>query len=138
MENTQSRHGDLGQCQPCEECYDLVQRAVDQHREALTQLDQLLQEIAENPQPVGEDFEEQLKILETTIKITLDRSQKLGEDAILGLDLREQLGNLTDKLRETQKLIGESEKEILVGIKYNEEAVNKAGLAGLRDDQYFM
>ena len=67
--------------------------------------------------------------LEIKIRKILENSKQLSGDAI-GVDLREQLGNLTDKLRETHKLIGESEKEILVGIKYNEDAVNRAKTAG--------
>ena len=67
--------------------------------------------------------------MEIKIKILLDNSQQLSEDTI-GVSLREQLGNLTDKLRDTHKLIGESEKEILVGIKYNEEAAHKTTITG--------
>lgn len=35
----------IGQCQPCEECYNLVQEAVDNHRDNLRQLDDLLQQV---------------------------------------------------------------------------------------------
>ena len=67
MENTQSTNGDVGQCEPCDSCYNLVQDAANLHRENLKQLDELLQQIAENPQPVGEDFEEHLSNLELKI-----------------------------------------------------------------------
>lgn len=63
------------------------------------------------------------------IKILLANSKQLSEDTI-GVDLREQLENLMDRLRDTHKLVGESEKEILVGIKYNEEAAHKTTVAG--------
>jgi hypothetical protein len=57
MENTRSRDtGGYGEkvCEPCDDCYNLVQEATDQHRHNLAALDKLLQQIAENPEPVGE------------------------------------------------------------------------------------
>jgi len=50
----------------------------------LAQLDDLLQQIAENPQPVGEDFEHQLRDLELKVKLTLDFANSLtdGVDAL--------------------------------------------------------
>ncbi len=66
MENTRSQDtGGYGEkiCEPCDDCYNLVQDAANEHRETLASLDKLLQEIAENPEPVGEDFEYKLRKL---------------------------------------------------------------------------
>ena len=67
MENTRSRdNGGYGEkiCEPCDDCYNLVQDATNTHRANLAALDQLLQQIAENPEPVGEDFEYDLRALQ--------------------------------------------------------------------------
>ena len=128
VENTRSSNGDIAQCKPCQQCYDLVQMAANQHRDNIRQLDQLLQQIAENPQPVGEDFEDQLARLEEQIRRLLTSSLEWSAGAV-DTDLRENLTNLTERLRETQKLIGESEKEISRGARLGQEAAVKAGLA---------
>ena len=41
---------DVKVCEPCEDCYNLVKTAADAHRQNLERLDNLLREIAENPQ----------------------------------------------------------------------------------------
>ena len=46
MENTQSRNGNVGQCEPCDQCYNLVQQAANNHRDDLKELAKLLQNIA--------------------------------------------------------------------------------------------
>ena len=69
MENTRSRDtGGYGEkiCEPCDDCYNLVQDATNTHRANLAALDQLLQQIAENPEPVGEDFEYDLRALQVS------------------------------------------------------------------------
>ncbi len=87
MENTQSKDtGGYGEkiCEPCDDCYNLVSYfkhvylddytnyikklkvsdAANDHRKNLASLDKLLQQIADNPEPVGEDFEMQLRKLQ--------------------------------------------------------------------------
>ena len=128
VENTRSNNGDIGQCKPCQQCYDLVQTAANQHRDNLRQLDELLQQIAENPQPVGEDFEEQLAKLEKQIRMILSSSQQWSAGAA-DSDLRDSLANLTERLRETHKLIGESEQEISKGARLGQDAAVKTGKA---------
>ena len=60
-------------CEPCDDCYNLVQEAADEHRKNLANLDKLLQQIAENPEPVGEDFEYQL--MQLKVKVRKDRTK---------------------------------------------------------------
>ena len=67
MENTRSKDtGGYGEkiCEPCDDCYNLVSDAANDHRANLAALDRLLQQIAENPEPVGDDFEQQLRTLQ--------------------------------------------------------------------------
>ena len=106
-----------------------VQAAADEHRGSLRALDELLQQIAENPQPVGESFEADLGELEARIRGTLELSLRLAEDAV-GSDLRQELENMTDRLRETQKLIAESERQLETGVKLNQDADKKTNSAG--------
>ena len=106
-----------------------AQAAADEHRGSLRALDQLLQQIAENPQPVGESFEADLGELEARIRGTLEFSLRLAEDAV-GSDLRQELENMTDRLRETQKLIAESERQLETGVKLNQDADKKTNSAG--------
>ena len=47
------------------------QDAANEHRESLRSLDALLRQIAENPEPVGEDFEFKLKRLQVRVKTVL-------------------------------------------------------------------
>ena len=53
-ENTRSKETrlDVKVCEPCEDCYKLVTTAADAHRQNLERLDNLLREIAENPQVI--------------------------------------------------------------------------------------
>ena len=70
MENTRSRDASgYGEkiCEPCDDCYNLVQDAANEHRQNLADLDRLLQQIAENPEPVGDDFELQLRSLQVKV-----------------------------------------------------------------------
>ena len=69
MENTKTRVGSENEkiCEPCDDCYNLVQDAANEHRASLDQLDGLLKHIAENPEPVGEDFNIQVKKLKVRL-----------------------------------------------------------------------
>jgi len=127
MENTRTREGYVGEkvCEPCDDCYNLVQNAVNQHRDNLHQLDNLLQQIAENPEPVGDDFEESLAKLEQRITFTLEDSLKISENAIDG-SLREQLANLILKLKEVDQLVGEAGRQMNGGEDRGEQAFNIA------------
>merc|ERR1712083_268791 len=72
MENTKSQAmGGVGQkiCEPCDDCYNLVQDAANRHRANLEDLGNLLQQLAENPKPVGQEFEMQLKKLQVRVDV---------------------------------------------------------------------
>ena len=127
-ENTRARPGP-GQphCQPCPVCYNLVQAEVDRHRLHLAQLDNLLQQIAENPQPVGEDFERRLRDLEVKIKLTLEAANSLGggTDAV-GPDARTSLEGMIADLEGTRILVAESESNLLQGERLYRDASEQA------------
>ena len=127
-ENTRARPGPgQAHCQPCPVCYNLVQAEVDRHRLNLAQLDDLLQQIAENPQPVGEDFEHHLRDLEVKIKITLDFANSLtdGADAV-GPDARTNLENMITSLKRTRSLMEECENNLMRGEELQRDASNQA------------
>jgi len=128
MENTQSRNGNVGQCEPCDQCYNLVQQAANNHRDDLKELAKLLQNIAENPQPVGENFESHLKHLEIKIRTILENSLKFDEGAA-GEDLKDTLENLSVKLGETRRRITEIEKYLVEGVNLHQEASEITGEA---------
>jgi len=128
MENTQSRNGNVGQCEPCDQCYNLVQQAANNHRDDLKELAKLLQNIAENPQPVGENFESHLKHLELKIRTILENSLKFDEGAA-GEDLKDTLENLSVKLGETRRRITEIEKYLVEGVNLHQEASEITGEA---------
>merc|ERR1712130_303626 len=125
MENTRTKegYGPEKVCEPCDECYNLVQNAANKHRENLQQLDKLLQQIAENPEPVGDDFEDNLLNLEKQISLTLEDSLALSENAI-DESLQEQLANLKIKLQAIHHLVLEARKQLDEGEDQGEQAFN--------------
>jgi len=127
MENTRTKegYGPEKVCEPCDECYNLVQNAANTHRDNLQQLDDLLQQIAENPEPVGDDFEDNLLNLEKQISLTLEDSLLLSENAIDG-SLQDQLANLKIKLKKVNHLVSEARKHVNEGADQGEQAFNIA------------
>ena len=65
--DTSGRTTNVKECEPCEDCYNLVKEAADRHRANLKDLDDLLRAIAENPQPVSGDFRYQLNELQLDV-----------------------------------------------------------------------
>ena len=126
MENTRSRdNGGYGEkiCEPCDDCYNLVQDAANQHRANLDSLDRLLQQIAENPEPVGDDFEIQLKKLQVRVK-TMVADAKISSQNEEGGTLKDRLKNLSDKLEDVVKLVAKADKQLDVANNNSEEAKN--------------
>ncbi len=114
MENTRSKDtGGYGEkiCEPCDDCYNLVSDAVNEHRTNLANLDRLLQQIANNPEPVGEDFEYQLRQLQVRVTATLAdaRISSQNED---GGTLRDRLEDLRLKLQDVVELVVSSNTQI--------------------------
>ena len=107
MENTRSRDtGGYGEkiCEPCDDCYNLVQNAANQHRDNLDALDSLLQQIAENPEPLGDDFVMQLRKLQVRVKTMVVEAKVTTEDEEGGT-LKERLKALAEKLDAVLELV---------------------------------
>lgn len=124
MENTKSKDtGGYGEkiCEPCDDCYNLVQDAADEHRRNLAALDALLQQIAENPEPVGEDFEFNLKKLQVSVKVTLVNAKIKSQDNEGGT-LRDRLGNLRVKLQDVIELVINADSQIRMAKEQGREA----------------
>jgi len=114
MENTQTR--DLGGggekiCEPCDDCYDLVQTAVNQHRSNLDALDRLLQQIAENPEPVGDEFEVQLRKLQVRV-VTMVADARITSQNEEGGTLRDRLEDLAVKVQEVISIVLNADKQL--------------------------
>ena len=79
---------------------------VDIHREQLHQLGELLQTIAENPEPVQEDFEAELDRVEVKVSALLEQVEtSIGG----GKAMKEQLEDLVTSLEEARRLSQEAE-----------------------------
>ncbi|XP_059094696.1 laminin subunit gamma-1-like isoform X3 [Tigriopus californicus] len=114
MENTRTKDtGGYGEkiCEPCDDCYNLIEDATNEHRRNLAALDNLLQQIAENPEPVGGDFEYQLRQLQVTVKSTL-ADARINSQNEEGGTLRDRLENLRIKLEKVINLIMEADQEV--------------------------
>ena len=107
-ENTETKKGRGGErlCKPCDSCYSLVKAEVDTHREQLFQLGQLLQTIAENPEPVQEDFEGELDKVEVRVSALLEQVEtSIGG----GPAMEEQMKELASSLADARKLSREAD-----------------------------
>ena len=107
-ENAETKKGRGGErlCKPCDSCYSLVKAEVDQHREQLFQLGQLLQTIAENPEPVQEDFEGELDKVEMKVSALLEQVEtSIGG----GPAMEEQMKELGASLADARKLSTEAD-----------------------------
>lgn len=130
VENTKTQEGYVGEkvCEPCGECYNLVQQSANRHREHLRQLDNLLQQIAENPEPVGDDFEDNLRDLEERVKMILQESKQIARNIKEG-SLRSQLETSKYKLNEVLRLIQEAHKQMDTSDSQGNQALNIADKA---------
>jgi len=110
-------------CEPCDDCYNLVSEAANSHRENLAQLDNMLKQIADNPQPVGQDFQYKLKELSVNVKSVL-ADAKISSQNSDGETLRDRLEELRMKLDEVKDLVTDSDSKIEVakdhGVKASE------------------
>ena len=124
MENTKSKeNGGNGEkiCEPCEDCYDLVQDGANQHRRNLDSLDRLLQQIAENPEPVGDDFEVKLKKLQIRVK-TMVADAKISSQNDEGETLKDRLVVLGEKLDQVIELVSVADNQLNVAENSGAEA----------------
>lgn len=137
MENTRSRDP-VGQtekvCEPCDDCYSLVSQAANAHRANLAALDSLLQQIAENPEPVGKEFEFQLRQLQLTVTATLADARITSQNDERGGTLRDRLEDLRAKLRAVTELVVDSDRQMDVARGRSAEADrNVANFRGFID-----
>eukprot|EP00092_Neocalanus_flemingeri_P012243 GFUD01013199.1.p1 GENE.GFUD01013199.1~~GFUD01013199.1.p1 ORF type:complete len:1692 (+),score=371.26 GFUD01013199.1:452-5527(+) len=113
MENTKTRvgYGNEKICEPCDDCYNIVKDNADQHRDNLKQLDDLLTHIAENPEPIGQEFEVQLKKLKVRIKnMVVDSKLSSSDDE--GVSLRDRLEELTSRLTDVQVVVQKANSQL--------------------------
>jgi len=103
MENTKTRVG-YGNEKICEPCYNIVQDNADRHREDLTKLDNLLTQISENPEPIGAEFEIQLKKLKVRI-MNMVVDSKLSSTDDDGTSLRDRLEELMSRLSDVEVVV---------------------------------
>lgn len=124
MENTKSQDmGGVGQkiCEPCDDCYNLVQDAANRHRANLEDLDQLLQALAENPEPVGQEFEMQLKKLQVRVGVLVSDALISSEND-KGGTLRDRLEDLRERLQEVVNLVENADQQITVAKGHGDQA----------------
>ena len=129
MENTKTKSNEANQkvCEPCDDCYNLVQDAANSHRENLNQLETLLTHISENPEPVGDEFEVKLKKLKVTIRNTLFDAKFYLPGA--GGSLRDRLEDLNDRLTEVVEVVGAANTQLDMAQTQGEAASQNVGRA---------
>lgn len=103
-ENKHNRHQG---CLDCPACYNLVQDAVNDHRQKLSTFDHILMEISENPTVIEDhEFESKLRALNEKVNIVLeDAKSGAGGGSGKSLtqkmdDLREQLSDIDDSIKD--------------------------------------
>jgi len=113
MENTKTRDGYEGEkiCEPCDDCYNIIQDAANQHRDDLNHLEILLRQIEENPEPVGDKFEVQLKKLQVRIQMMLDEADN-DVNSEEGGTLRDRLEDLMERLDEVRGVVSKADRQL--------------------------
>lgn len=98
-ENKYDRHQG---CLDCPSCYNLVQDAVDEHRQKLYRFQNVLQAISENPTVIEDvEFEAKLKALNEKVNIVLeDAKASTGGNEI---SLAQKMEIMQETLREIEK-----------------------------------
>ena len=85
--------------------------AAKRHRQNLEDLDNLLEQIDNNPQPVGKDFEFKLRQLQTKVTNTLAEAQITARPTAQGT-LQDRLRDLYAKLQDVTDLVLNSDQQI--------------------------
>ena len=83
MENTRSKDtGGFGGkvCEPCDDCYNLVSDAANEHRKNLADLDELLVKIRESPEPVSQNFVQEIRQLQIKVSGVLADARINSQD----------------------------------------------------------
>ncbi|XP_013780127.1 laminin subunit gamma-1-like isoform X1 [Limulus polyphemus] len=121
-------------CIDCPPCYNLVQDAVNEHRDKLDELARLLDEIRENPQVVDDvDFEKKLEEVMRRVDELLDDARRAsgGDGNLLGQlhelrkrieDVQKTAGKVADKIDDAGDISEEGRRNITLA----EEAIKRA------------
>ncbi|XP_022105755.1 laminin subunit gamma-1-like [Acanthaster planci] len=97
-------------CIPCPACYDLVQDRVSAHRDKLQQLEDLINNVGNNPEIVNDaEFEKRLAELEEDLDNTMIDAE---EAAAMDSQLSNQLGDLQDSITALKEQISQILKNI--------------------------
>lgn len=106
-ENKKDRH--LG-CVDCDDCYNLVQDAVNEHRQKLSSFDNVLNEISENPTVIEDhEFEAKLRALNEKVNIVLEDA-KSGAGGGNGKSLTQKVEDLNGQLSDVDVSIGKVDR----------------------------
>jgi len=127
-ENTRSKPDQQGQkiCEPCDDCYNLVRDAANNHRRSLEDLDQLLEKIGNDPEPLDNRFEMRLRQLQQTVTATLAEAKIEAKPQGNQGTLRDRLDDLDKKLQDVTELVSASNDQIQKAKMEGREADGKA------------
>ncbi|XP_076658555.1 laminin subunit gamma-1 isoform X1 [Halictus rubicundus] len=99
----ENKHNRQNGCVDCPDCYNLVQDAVNRHRERLAELENTLRKINSSPTVIKDsDFEEELLTIQDRVKNLL-KIAKQGSGSE-NKTLMEQLDELRDQLNEIDQI----------------------------------
>ena len=115
MENTKSKdQGGFGDktCEPCDDCYNLVSDAANEHRQNLENLNQLLTKIKESPEPLNQNFMQEIRQLQIKVRGVLADARINSRDDGGGGTLRDRLEDLSNKLEQVHTLVTDSDTQI--------------------------
>ncbi|XP_037977855.2 laminin subunit gamma-1 [Plutella xylostella] len=103
MEN-KKRRGDGQGCEDCPACYNLVQEAVDQHRQELKELDEILSKISKAPTVVeNADFDNELRRVRAEIEQLV--ADATAEEGAGGSSVTDTLGELGDRIADIRNML---------------------------------
>lgn len=87
----ENKHNRESGCQDCPPCYNLVQEAVNEHREKLANLASLLERIVSNPTVIADlDFDRKLAEVQNRVdQLWVDAKLQTGGDRSISLQLEE-------------------------------------------------
>ena len=133
-ENTKTRSKDGFEgvekvCEPCDDCYNLVQNATDDIRNSLTSLTDLLIAIAENPDPIGTDFKVDLRRLQVRVKQML-ADAKLESGVGNGGGVLEKFEKLQKDLEDVQEVIFKANSQLDEAQRESDQAGQNVYIAG--------
>ena len=103
-----------------------VKDAAEEHRKGLNDLDDLLEKIGNDPEPLDNRFEMRLRQLQQTVTATLAEAQITAKPSGDKGTLRDRLSDLDEKLEEVTKLVSSSNEQIQKAKMEGREADNKA------------